>query len=306
MFVLLTIVTAQIDPSHRTTLTLFHEYQPKFASAGLINQDTGDIDGDAYFVLRGLLLPIECANKSKHYPTFDCDNPEQNSTLNIVSQHTVAVDDRFGTYAPCDVDKKTGNYSCQCGGFFHHTPCKPPVGKVDVAKREVGHRIPPGSPDWMFWRTNLALKTGGTWYSTTSVGECKEDDDDNAPCTWKLVSTKRRIVAACLEERIAVAIQAYEPKCFGSCAQPKNASTPCVARCYMETLLGPDGGSKIVNGTSEGMPKHLIEEAWEKAFETDAPAKGGCPEAPPPAAPQSAMGVVEEWPYSWRVRAPRF
>ena len=156
-----TCCSSQIPAEHKATLTLYHEYQPKYVSLGLENQDTGDDQGDAYFVLRGLLLPIECAKAHRHFiPSFDCDNPEQNSTQNVVSQHTVEVDDRFGQYGSCTADG-SGTYSCNCGQWIYPAPCKAPVGRTDVAQRETGHRIPPDAPPWLLWRMNLAVKTGG-------------------------------------------------------------------------------------------------------------------------------------------------
>ena len=290
---------AHIDPSHEVNLTLFHEHPPQYSVLGLDDQDTGDLQGDAYFVLRGLLLPLECA--SRLAPRGDCGNPEQNSTRNVVSKHVVAVDDRFGEYASCTV--RAGGYSCQCGSWAHHEPCKAPVGRADVAKREVGHFVPPGAPDWLWWRTNLAIKTGGFWYSTVSAGRC---DGGTAPCTWRLVATIRRIVAACLETRVAAAVRAYAPSCFAACPQPTNASTQCVARCYMQILLGPSGGSRLINAT-EGMPRRLITQAWEGAFASSDPAAGGCPDAPTVEDHGDDEDGKEpeegEWPLAWGRRA---
>jgi len=268
---------AQIDPAHRTPLTLYHEHQAEI-SVGLANQDTGDIGGDAYFVLRGLLLPIECADP--HASKFDCNNPEENSTHNVVSQHSVAVDNRYGEYASCNEDPATGKYSCVCGQWPHVKPCnKPAVGRVDVAQRESRYPIAPGSADWHFWRTNLAIKTGGYWYSTLPAGMCPQGGAaDASSCTWKLLNTSRVIVAGCLETRVAEAVQKYDTTCFAGCAQPHNASSPCVARCYMQTILGPSGGERKINAT-EGMPLPLLEQAWSGAFASTDPTRGGCPDA---------------------------
>lgn len=52
----------QINPLHRERLTVFHEYEPKFESVGLENQNSGDLNGDAFFVLRSFLLPVECVS----------------------------------------------------------------------------------------------------------------------------------------------------------------------------------------------------------------------------------------------------
>jgi len=301
MLVLLALSPSQIDPAHQTALTVFHEYQPKYASQGCENQDTGDLGGDSYFVLRGLLLPIECASNSSFYPKFDCNNPEQNSTDNLVSQLTLAVDSRFGEYASCDVNQSTGAYECTCGSWRHKTPCEAPVGRVDVAKRERAHHIPSFAPTWAYWRTNLAIKTGGYWFSTVKAGKCAGSHmTGGGPCTWKVVETKRTIVAACLETRIAQAVQKHDPSCFSKCAQPQNASSPCVAACYMKTILGPDAGSRLINAT-EGMPRQLLSTAWSSAFASADPSKGGCPDAPTEKAQASA--VEGDWPMAWRTRA---
>ena len=82
---------AQIDPAHKQTLTLYHETQPEFQALGLKNQDTGDLFGDLYFVLRSVALPVECSSKNP-LAKFDCDNPEQNETAtNVISQNIVDV-----------------------------------------------------------------------------------------------------------------------------------------------------------------------------------------------------------------------
>ena len=44
----------RVDPPHRVTLTLYHEHRA--GRSNLTNVDTGDLLGDAYFLLRGLLL----------------------------------------------------------------------------------------------------------------------------------------------------------------------------------------------------------------------------------------------------------
>ena len=285
----------QIDPGHKINLTLYREGSVAAESLGLVNQDTGDLLGDAYFVLRGLMLPVECKSKNP-LAHFDCDNPEQNATTNIVSQHVVAVDSRFGEYGSCNANK-SGVYECFCGDFHSQKPCGPKVGYTDVATRESKHGHPrPGSEAWIFWRANLAIKTGGSWYSTTAAGQCAERAAE-APCTWRVLTTTRQIVAGCLETRIAQVIQAYSPSCFDACPQPHNASTACVVDCYYMNLLGNKGGRAIIK-PSDGMPRSLVEDAWSKAFASADPAQGGCPDAH---APESAG----PWPLAWSRRARR-
>lgn len=287
----------QIDPRHMANVTLYHEGPPAGEKLKLVNQDTGDVRGDAYFVLRGLMLPVECKSKST-FAHFDCDNPEQNSTRNVVSQNIVTVDTRYGRYGSCNQDPDTGKYKCFCG--WPHKRCGAQVGRTDVASREARYPLPPRAEAWMYWRDNLATKVGGDWYSTHDVGQCTDDateatTDATDACTWRLTSTVRTIVAQCLETRVAQAVVAYNTSCFAACPQPHNASSACVVDCYFATLLGPRGGSHRIT-PSEGLPVHLIQDAWTKAFASADPARGGCPDADDPAS-------RAPWPLSWSRRA---
>ena len=258
-------------------LTLYHEFQPRFETLGLANQDTGDVRGDAYFVLRSLLLPVECSDPNSKQG--DCENAESNSTRNIVSRNTVLASTSFGPYASCVADDRTNSYHCSCPGG----PCKAPVGRIDVKQRELSHHQPQaGAAAWEWWRLNLALKMSegvpGYWYSTTDVGDCSIPNATASSCTWKLEATTRKIVAQCLETRVTEAVRKAGPACFSRCTQPQNSSSPCVVGCYMSTILGVEGGSRLI-ATGEGIDPQLIVEAWEAAFDSADPAKGGCPDA---------------------------
>jgi len=304
MLLLASTVLAQIDPRYAINVTVYHEGPPKLEALHLINQDTGDDLGDAYFVLRGLMLPVECADKKSPFHHFDCENPEQNSTLNVISQNFVTFDSRYGPYGSCNVDHETGEYACECStSWHHHQPCGPLVGFADVAKRESRYPIPSTGPDWMYWRDNLATKTGGAWYSTHAPGKCGDSSTGGAAaaggsnCTWKILSTPRQILAQCLESRVAEAIIKHDSSCFDKCPQPHNASTACVVECYYLNLLGPHGGSRRIAPT-EGLPLQIIQDAWSNAFASTDPEKGGCPEAD---APESNR----PWPLAWSTRAGR-
>ena len=288
----------QPNPRYAINLTLFHEYPPEFEALGLVNQDTGDLLGDAYFAMRGFMLPVECASGD---PTakFDCDNPEQNaSDVNIVSQHLVTVDSRFGPYGACN--ERDGTYSCTCG----LKPCGPRVGQADVYTRETPP--PPGSADWRWWRVNLARKTGGKWYSTHEAGACTELETPGAlemargggregmsggalemqvetpgalapRCTWNVALNARKITSRCLLSRIATAVVAHNTTCFNACPQPSNLSSTCWVDCFMATSLGPAGGTRLIDAETEGIDIQVIERAWLNAF---APVSaGGCPNA---------------------------
>jgi len=290
------VVQGQVDPAHKDTLVLYHQTQPQFQSLGLKNQDTGDLGGDSYFVLRSFSLPVECASKNP-MAKFDCDNPEQNDTdTNVVSMNIVDVDSRYGIYGACNVNEANGTYSCSCRGA-PQSFCNASVGRSDVATRE---QPPYGrGENWQWWRVNLARKMRGNWYSTVASGECGSSTSSStskaavnanvtvnagvgagvgaaaaAGCTWSLKKTVRTITSQCLLNRVGDAVVDHDSTCFQSCAQPKNISSPCFVDCFMANVLGPDGGSKLISPT-DGIPLSTIEDAWNTAF---APAaSGGCP-----------------------------
>jgi len=261
----------------RSNITVYHEYASAFEYLGLANQNTGDLRGDAFFVLRSLLLPLECT-ASVPRAHFDCSNPEENGTsTNVVSEHIVMVNTPFGTYARCNEDVAHQSYSCDCGDHPSPIPCtSAAVGRADVRSRYNGHAPAPGDPCWAFWRLNLALKTGGTWYSTLEAGECRADLA--RPCFWRVLRNGRRIRALCLVSRVRGAIEAHNRTCFEACAQPRNASTPCYIGCAMSTLLGAAAATRAVHADEgQGMPFGVIESVWRAAFSP--PASGGCPDA---------------------------
>ena len=243
-------------------ITVYHEYAPKYESLGLRDQDTGDLNGDAYFVLRSLLLPIECTSGDPA-SRFDCANPEENGTsTNVVSEHIVGVNSDYGEYGRCNIEN--GKYSC--------LPSEPQVGRADVSTRYNDRTPKPTDENWKWWRVNIARKIGGFWYSTTSAGDCSLHPA--AQCYWKLIETTSRISSHCLVSHLRSAIESYSPDCFETCEQPLNVTGTCAAKCYMDTLLSPKGQNALV-GPSDGIPNAVIEKAWKNAFSKT---KAGCPQ----------------------------
>lgn len=260
--------TQQIDPRYSMNLTVYHQYEPSYEFLGLRDQNTGDVRGDAFFVLRGLMLPVECS-KGRDTPLVkhDCDNPEQNETdTNVVSQHLVEVDSRFGDYGECNVNGNTKSYSCECGALTQLVPCDGFVGMADVGSRYDHQHLNASNPAWQWWRANLAKKFGGKWYSTTGNRECKPFVGATAsPCYWRLVRTESRISSRCLLQTVTQVIRLHSPDCFSTCVQPTNDSSACVATCYMDGILGPHGGTQRVS-PKEGMAIAPLLAAWHHAF----------------------------------------
>lgn len=271
----------QINPLYKISLIVYHEYQPQFESLGLANQNTGDLNGDAFFVLRSFLLPVEC-NSTDPAAKFDCDNPEQNNTnTNVISKHIVDVDDRFGDYGKCNVVNGSF-YVCVCGDNpLLPQPCNASVGRSDVASRYDKNPPKPSDEDWKWWRVNLARKIGGNWYSTLAKGECTNrtgKSNGNGECYWQLNQTVRRIQSACLLQRVGSAVVKQNTSCFDACPQPGNSSSVCYSDCFMTTLLSPAASSHLITPV-DGVPNSIIQLAWDNAFDYRDAQQGGCPDA---------------------------
>ena len=80
----------------------------------------------------------------------------------------------------------------------------------------------------------------------------------------------------CLLTRVAGAITRDGPGCFKLCPQPSNISSTCVVECFMSVVLGPRGGTALINPTDGIMPE-VLAAAWEGAFRPVG--SGGCPDS---------------------------
>ena len=136
------------------------------------------------------------------------------------------------------------------------------------------------------WYVALADKLGGMWYSTTRSGMCSADD---APCSWRLLETVKRVTKTCSDDSIYRYIEGRDSSgCFSACPQPlggarRNTSDECWVRCLFVTVLGPASGGD--NPMATGLSREEMLEAWGRPFASDDPNRGGCPAlALPPAA----------------------
>jgi len=107
---------AVIDPQFAKNITIYHVNE-KSEPASPVNMNTADINGDMYFALRTVGLPLECGpwvNQS-FWPALDCSNPEVANTSNLaVTKLVLEVDTRFDDYADCNIDPVSGQYQCSC------------------------------------------------------------------------------------------------------------------------------------------------------------------------------------------------
>lgn len=180
-------------------------------------------------------------------PPPDCTNPEVTSNDLTVTKVIVDLGDpsQWGMYARCNIGPPyapPGVYACSCGASHGPgQPCSGVVGNQGVAAH-FGNEIPhSGSPNFMFWRRNLAVKTQGQWYSTPKAGEGKY---------WKLIETVKQVNKSCADDIIFSAITTKNPGCFSGCPQPTNRTSTCVIGCWYDTVVGPNSGSTLISNDS--------------------------------------------------------
>ena len=112
-------------------------------------------------------------------------------------------------------------------------------------------------------------------------------------CTWRQLRVVKRINKKCLDASIEKAIvQAVVPgqkNCFSSrctAAEQANTSSTCYIRCWYDTVLGQNCSNSIYSrsrsknrgcNNETGIDLRLVQQAWDGAFESDDPGRGGCP-----------------------------
>ena len=127
---------ARIDPAHAQNLTLYHVNERNY-SVSPRNMNTADLNGDMYFDLRTVGLPLECGpwrNRS-FWSHLDCDNPEvANVSALAITKLVLEVDTRWGDYADCNIDD-TGAYACSCENVPGNCSALTPSAQHDGGKK---------------------------------------------------------------------------------------------------------------------------------------------------------------------------
>jgi len=267
----------------KVNVTLYHVNPKKYGNT-VANMDTGDAMGDAFFQLRGVSLPIACADTSGRHYGNECTNPETvdspDLTITKVLVEVVLPFNDTG-YAMCNIclngtvpmtnppKKCTGDeYVCTCGRMgWGPTPaasqdCAVPVGRENPGSLFTKFPVPPGSPNYQFWQHNMATKLmAGEWYSTIATSE---------GVSWRLVETQKRIYASCHDDVMMGAVAKLGSPCFNACPQPTNQTSVCYISCFFDTLLGNGSGSSTT--PTGGLSADEISNLWTAPFET-------CPDA---------------------------
>jgi hypothetical protein len=114
---------------------------------------------------------------------------------------------------------------------------------------DAGYVAPPHPPDCRCARVyktvgrydhGLKSTSGGyigKWYSNPKSGECQEGHrpGDGSGCTWRTIRRQKMINASCLYREIDVAVVAHNETCFNGCPQPRNTTSDCFLKCYVDT-----------------------------------------------------------------------
>lgn len=96
--------------------------------SGLVNLDTGDAAGDAFFGLYEKAAPVLCSHTKFPVNQLLCENDPllQIPGFNVYTQTVIEADTRFGVYALCNPEKSaphdfycTGHHEKSCWCMFH-------------------------------------------------------------------------------------------------------------------------------------------------------------------------------------------
>ena len=289
------VLSNTLDPRHALNITVYHVNQANYS--GCADMNTASLRGDMMFALRDVALPVECT-VGGGMSSFDCKNPESSAKDLAITELVLEVDSRFGTYAFCNVHM--GHYSCVCedhgqagpNATVNETDCcatpdtgrncaRPNIGAVNLSKWMAGHHHwhhgNETMQEWEYWRDNIPTKTGGFWYSTSGIAECKPGAA--GPCGWRIAQTVKKVNKSCSDASINAALTTGPGKaCFDACPQPSNTSSVCFIRCWYKTVLGPHAGDRMLTpSTMGGLLLADLEAAWRRPFRSELSSHGGCP-----------------------------
>jgi len=135
-------------------------------------------------------------------------------------------------------------------------------------------------PEDECWTSHAASKLTkahpGHWYSALEFGDCSKHSGAN--CTWDVLSVDKIVNKTCHSDSFFGAVQKAAPQPFANCSKSArpNATDPCWVRGFYEAVLGPNAGKRI-GWNVTGLPLDDLIAFWSAPFESDDPARGGCP-----------------------------
>lgn len=281
-------------------LTAYH-INPHHLGVMPVNMDVADLQGEIFFGLSTLTVPLACRNDSAaHMSHHDCTNAETQSSDVVASKLALHVRGTYGQYAACNVcpssgvddysklECNPGAYICTCrhGGGTELVRCEnqTAVGREDVATYFKSWQ--PCTWDtfmkapYTCWWLPVVNVTGGTWFSLTQGGWCDRPGANQTTCTWR-ASVEKVVNRTCSDNILYSAIESYDAShkgCFGRCpgaGMMRNTSDPCWIYCVYATVAGPSALLPHGRQHIDSMPSALLEEAFQQPFWAEH--KGGCP-----------------------------
>ena len=236
-----------------------------------------------------IIYPLECPNGSD--TGHGCSNPEAIAPDLMVNKVLLEVDTRYSLYARCNIGVngtdgmghpcKDDTYCCFCenpGSYFPNAtiPCNATLGRENI-KQSHNTTCEEGDEEYRCYRDAVALKftedNPGYWYSSLTESYCPSGIF-SPTCTWRVLAVEKVVQKSCHNNIFYGAVENYGQDCFNSCGiDVKNSSSVCWARCFYQTVLGPESGHP--GGAVTGMPVQDLIAAWEKPFADEK--DGGCP-----------------------------
>ena len=280
-------------PMKPTNLTAYRLTAAKMLKYGIGNKDTGDAAGDVGFYMSRFMSLVNCAPPWTAHGCFLDELP-------VIQEFVLETDGVWGPYLKCNpltapnpsdperpgVPILDEPFLCNYGNSGPPQPVDPEGswGKGGCgcarANRTVGvdpahHTMPADcKPDPTTGKqktSNIGCMFGGWWYSTPSAGECAPGAKLGTDgCTWRTISQPKTVNdTGCMAARMVAPLKSHNKACFDKLPPPAAPATPGFGDCFYGALFGDTGLEPIAPA--------LLVEAWEKAFSSDDPAEGGCP-----------------------------
>eukprot|EP00037_Helgoeca_nana_P009992 m.87625 g.87625 ORF g.87625 m.87625 type:complete len:350 (+) comp19942_c0_seq4:5092-6141(+) len=253
----------------------------------LAEKDTGDAAGDLGFLLMTLQKLVTCtpeqANTDECFLAFEP----------TIRQYFVETNGKYGPFMRCNPLQFPGNTdmmhvdtrSWGCFPWHGHPPtpwvpssrstscpdmqyCPELMNKTVGRDPAMHHAFDPSRP-------NLATYFGGLWYSVPSQGKCPEGTAPGQSCSWRLQpgKTGKVVNASCMAKRIMVPIELNGKPCYDECPQPLDRTSDCYFGCLDKAVFG----STAHGVTIPPVNKFTVIDLWNKAFASETPSTGGCP-----------------------------
>lgn len=257
------------------------------------NQNFGTPAGDAYFMLKNVMLPYVCTkcegSRCRYLSPayFDCSDKEVHAAERVVRKVEVTFSGNYSRYALCNAQKDAGDDACPADSY----DCQPSdevVGREEVAGGTSAAPTPGTrgryNDEADYWNYNTANTLGGYWYSLAGVNGASP-----AP-SWS-ARTVKSINSRCQQRWLYKRVQEVGADCFNGCASPTNTTSECWIRCFYDTTLGSNSATSA--SPSGGLGGETIAQLWSAGFESEDPSVGGCPPARPPAAARTRRRPTE-------------